>query len=67
MDTIFGWCLQGNVTDNNDSLIFNVIVEENFLSEQIKKFWDIKMLGLTDIKQDLGVTEKKDMKRFESN
>lgn len=36
MDTIFGWCLQGKVTDNIDSLMFYVI-EEIFLSEQIKK------------------------------
>lgn len=41
VDTIFGWWQQGKTTDNHTPLIFNVIVED-FIFQQIEKFWDIE-------------------------
>ncbi|GFY40424.1 uncharacterized protein TNIN_196091 [Trichonephila inaurata madagascariensis] len=41
VETIFGWCLQSRNSENQSSLALSVIVQENLISDQLKKFWDL--------------------------
>ncbi|XP_054706720.1 uncharacterized protein LOC129216531 [Uloborus diversus] len=66
VETIFGWCLQGKKSENNFSLMMNVVVENSAISEQIQKFWDLETSGLIDSKQDADPTENDIMRQFES-
>ncbi|XP_054706599.1 uncharacterized protein LOC129216409 [Uloborus diversus] len=66
VETIFGWCLQGKKSENNFSLMMNVVVENSAISEQIQKFWDLETSGLIDSKQDADPTESEIMRQFES-
>ncbi|XP_054716905.1 uncharacterized protein LOC129226328 [Uloborus diversus] len=66
VETIFGWCLQGKKSENNFSLMMNVVVENSAISEQIQKFWDFETSGLIDSKQDADPTENEIMRQFES-
>ncbi|XP_054709142.1 uncharacterized protein LOC129218845 [Uloborus diversus] len=52
VETIFGWCLQGKKSENNISLMMNVVVKDSVISEQNQKFWDLETSGLVDSKQD---------------
>ncbi|GFT02251.1 reverse transcriptase domain-containing protein [Trichonephila clavipes] len=48
VDTIFGWFLQSRNSENQSSLALSVINEENLISDQLKKFWDLEVSGLID-------------------
>ncbi|GFY52884.1 integrase catalytic domain-containing protein [Trichonephila inaurata madagascariensis] len=67
VETIFGWCLQGRNSENQSSLALSVIVQENLVSDQLKKFWDLEVSGLIDSKNKSDVSENQIMKNFESN
>ncbi|GFY40805.1 integrase catalytic domain-containing protein, partial [Trichonephila inaurata madagascariensis] len=67
VETIFGWCLQGRNNENQSSLAVSVIVQENLISDQLKKFWDLEVSGLIDSKNESDVSENQIMKNFESN
>ncbi|GFX24687.1 integrase catalytic domain-containing protein [Trichonephila clavipes] len=67
VETIFGWGLQGRNSENQSSLALSVIVEENLISDQLKKFWDLEVSGLIDSKNESVVSENQLMKNFESN
>ncbi len=43
-----------------------VIVEENLISEQITKIWDIETSGLISCKNNLGLTDSETMQPLES-
>ncbi|GFU08700.1 retrovirus-related Pol polyprotein from transposon 412 [Trichonephila clavipes] len=67
VETIFGWCLQGQNSENQSSLALSVIVQENLISDQLKKFWDLEVSGLIDSKNESDVSENQLLKNFESN
>ncbi|GFV06412.1 integrase catalytic domain-containing protein [Trichonephila clavipes] len=67
VETIFGWCLQGRNIENQSSLALSVIVQENLISDQLKKFWNLEVSGLIDSKNESDVSENQLMKNFESN
>ncbi|GFY11898.1 integrase catalytic domain-containing protein [Trichonephila clavipes] len=67
VETIFGWCLQGRNSENQSSLALSVVVQENLISDQLKKFWDLEVSGLIDSKNESDVSENQLMKNFESN
>ncbi|GFY53316.1 integrase catalytic domain-containing protein [Trichonephila inaurata madagascariensis] len=67
VETIFGWCLQGRETAKiNHSLALSVIVQENFILDQLKKFLDLEVSVLIDSKNEYHVSENQIMKNFES-
>ncbi|GFY75350.1 integrase catalytic domain-containing protein [Trichonephila inaurata madagascariensis] len=57
VETIFGWCLQGRNSESQSSFALSVIVQENLISDQLKKFWDLKISGLIDSKNESDVSE----------
>ncbi|GFY61944.1 integrase catalytic domain-containing protein [Trichonephila inaurata madagascariensis] len=67
VETIFGWCLQGRNSENQSSLALSVIVQENLILDQLKKFWGLEVSGLIDSKNESDVSENQIMKNFESN
>ncbi|GFY43974.1 integrase catalytic domain-containing protein [Trichonephila inaurata madagascariensis] len=67
VETIFGWCLQGRNSENQSSLALSVIVQENLISDQLKKFWDLEVSDLIDSENEFDVSENQIMKNFESN
>ncbi|GFY72450.1 uncharacterized protein TNIN_445931 [Trichonephila inaurata madagascariensis] len=67
VETIFGWCLQGRNSENQSLLALSVIVQENLISDQLKKFWDLEVSGLIESKNESNVSENQIMKNFESN
>ena len=44
----------------------NIIVQENLISEQIKKFWDLETSGLINLKEDFDHSENEVLKKFET-
>jgi len=64
VETIFGWWKGRN--SNYASLSLSVVVEENAISEQLRKFWDIETSGLIE-KRDPDNSEHEIIKTFESN
>ncbi|GFY77658.1 hypothetical protein TNIN_350251 [Trichonephila inaurata madagascariensis] len=67
VETIFGWCLQGRNSENQSSLALSVIVQENLISDQLKKFGDLEVSCLIDSKNESDVSENQIIKNFESN
>ncbi|GFX70364.1 integrase catalytic domain-containing protein [Trichonephila clavipes] len=67
VETIFGWFLQSRNSGNQSSLAPSVIVLENLISDQLKKFWNLEVSGLIDSKNKSDVSENELMKNFESN
>ncbi|GFS58741.1 integrase catalytic domain-containing protein [Trichonephila inaurata madagascariensis] len=65
VETIFGWCHQFRNSENQSSLA--LIVQENLISDQLKKFWDLEVSSLIDSKNESDVAENQIMKNFESN
>ncbi|GFR00345.1 integrase catalytic domain-containing protein [Trichonephila clavata] len=66
VEIIFGWCLQGRNSENQISLALSVKVQENLISDRLKKFGDLKVSGLINTKQESGISENQIMKNFES-
>ncbi|GFY12349.1 uncharacterized protein TNCV_284521 [Trichonephila clavipes] len=67
VETIFGWCLRGRNKENQSPLAISVIVQENLISDQLKKFWYLEVSSLIDSKNESDVSENQIMKNFESN
>ncbi|GFT46268.1 reverse transcriptase domain-containing protein [Trichonephila clavipes] len=67
VETIFGWCLQVRNSENQSSLALSVIVQENLISDQLKKFWGLEVSGLIDSKNESDASENQLLKNFESN
>lgn len=66
-ETLFGWCLLGkNDPYPNDILSMKIIVRENDISNQIKKFWELESLGITSENEQIDPLACDVMKTFES-
>ncbi|GFV96522.1 reverse transcriptase domain-containing protein [Trichonephila clavipes] len=51
VETIFSWCFEGRNSENQSLLALSVMVQENLISDQLKKFWDLEVSGLIDTKK----------------
>ncbi|GFW30753.1 integrase catalytic domain-containing protein [Trichonephila clavipes] len=59
--------MKGRNSKKQSSLALRVIFQENLISDQLKKFWDLEVSGLIDSKNESDVSEIQIMKNFESN
>ncbi|KFM62154.1 hypothetical protein X975_06179, partial [Stegodyphus mimosarum] len=66
-ETLFGWSLLGYTKGTRcTSTAFNIVVEEDIISDQIKNFWELESLGIKPENESSDPLEDAIMEKFES-